>query len=266
MPVSAQAECKPSVPQFRVRIVGDYHYVWPSTTTTFDPYTRKENITTTPAHYTDERRIVVSIKNQPFTSYTDTDGKKYELYYKVQRNGPISNDWVLFAPTTFQSDSEYTTIVPDDSSFYFMGGTQIDFKVEAIFGHESFDTSTFHENVSWIHAEGDVYMFLDVATSDWSDVLTFTIPKLELPYMSPPSQTSALPPRPSSTTIPDDTGNQQQTQPPNFIFTKPFFLLGVGGALFAGVVITVVLVVLRRQIKTPTYTKDSTQTNTNTKP
>ena len=74
---------KPSVPQFSVKIVGNYYYVPPSNTTSVDQFTGKETTITTPEYYKNEREIVVTIKNQPFTPYTDTDGKEYELYYIV---------------------------------------------------------------------------------------------------------------------------------------------------------------------------------------
>jgi hypothetical protein len=96
--------------------------------------------------------------------------------------------------------------------------------------------------------------------SDWSSVRVFTVPNDPSGSVSP-SQTATFP------TASTDEGGQLQTpdqsQPPNSsIFANPFFMFGVG-ALFAGVVVAVVLVVLRRHLKTSTYPHNfSPQTNT----
>jgi hypothetical protein len=99
-------------------------------------------------------------------------------------------------------------------------------------------------------------MFVDDVSSGWSRVQTVTIPGGTV-SSSPPPVTS------------DDGNNQPQssgqTQQPDVIFSNPFFLLGVG-VLLGGVVVVVVMGVLRRYIKTPTFINDLPQTNAHTEP
>jgi hypothetical protein len=256
-PVSAQAEFKPSVPQFTVQLV-DYSYDVPHfTTTTIDQYTGEKITTTTPGYRVENKTIEITIKNQHFTSYVGTNGITYYLYYNVQSKGRFGKDWQNWGSTVqiknpygggFLLSSEYLqgSLVSGSVNGY-ATGAQVDFRVEAIIGHYVPDSPDHMFPQYWF--ETDV-------SSGWSSVKTITISGESL--SSPPSQSVTLPPITS-----DGNGQPQypdQTQPPNSIFTNPFFLFGAG-ALFAGVVIAVVLLVLRRSIKTPTYTDDTPQTN-----
>ena len=207
-PTVVRAVDTPSVPQFSVKIVGDYYYVLPSTTTIVDEYTGKETAVTRPDYYRDERAIVVSIKNQSFKS-VDANGRQYSLYYNVQCKGHFGDEWRTFFHTTFQSDSDYTIFTTPDIGVY-EAGDQLDFRVEAIIGHRDFDISTYHENVSWVYNVNnyDIFsMFLDVAHSGWSDVLTFTMPV--------PSEITTL--QPSNTVlVPSNSLISDLTDPSTF--------------------------------------------------
>jgi hypothetical protein len=175
---------KPSVPQFSVKIVGDYYYTPPSTTISVDQFTGKETTIATPGYYRDEREVVVSIKNQPFTPYTATDGKKYELYYIVKYKGHFGGEWRNFWMPTFQSNSEYTTIYGGPKHVSTTAGDQLDFMVEARIGY-SWDGSPYSEGaddceVSYVyHADNRIifHTYLDVTCSGWSSVVTFTVPE-----------------------------------------------------------------------------------------
>jgi hypothetical protein len=71
-PVSAQAGYKPSVPQINsIKFVDSSYDVPPSSTTTVDQYTGKETTTTKPGYHVEQTSIEVTIKNQPFTPYTN---------------------------------------------------------------------------------------------------------------------------------------------------------------------------------------------------
>jgi hypothetical protein len=61
----------------------------------------------------------------------------------------------------------------------------------------------------------------------------------------------------------DWSGVQTITKQTSSIFANTFFLFGIG-ALFAGVIIAVMIAIRRRHTKTSTYHDNSTQTNTNT--
>ncbi|MCL2643760.1 MAG: hypothetical protein FWD52_09735 [Candidatus Bathyarchaeota archaeon] len=198
---------KPSVPQFSVRVVGDYYYIPPTTTTNVDPYTGKETTTTTKGYYQDEREIEISIKNQPLTPYTDTNGQKYSLYYKVQFKGHFGDKWQNFRPT-FQSNSEYTTVysgqkyVPD-------AGSQMDFRVEAIVGRWFGDDEPMLGPVSNVYYEYNSIIFytvLDVVSSGWSGVVTFTVPAPGEAITLPPTNTSPIDP-PTLTPEPSTSDN-----------------------------------------------------------
>lgn len=243
-----QAATKPTAPQFNVRVIGNYYYVPPSTTTTVDQYTGKENIITNPGYYKDERRIEVSIKNQQFTPYTDKNGNEHKLYYQVQFKGHFGDEWKTFYPFTFQSGSNRTTLTAPSNDYPpLFADSQIDFRVEAIIGQPGFNRYVYYEGGS------QPMFYTDVISSGWSEVLTFTIPEPGVTSTLSPMQTTTSPS--SSVT----TGNRpsqsfDQAQSPDSMFTCPIFLIVVS-ALFTGVVVAVVLAIFRRQIKTKTYSR-----------
>jgi hypothetical protein len=209
--VSAQTGHEPSVPEFGVKFI-DNSYIQPPRTT-IDQYTGKEIILDEGGHLVRQMTTEVTIKNQPFTPYTNADGQKCELYYSIWAKGHFGEGWILlgvgYTFSHYQSDSGYT-IVPLTTEYY-DAGSQLDFRVRAAVSNSN-------------------------AQSDWS-IQTVTVPTLS------PSQTATFPPVTS-----EGNGQPQyphQTQPPKSgsISTNPFFLFGAG-ALFACVVIAVVLVVL----------------------
>jgi hypothetical protein len=142
-PVAVQAASTPSVPEFSVRLVDSSYDVPPSSTTTVDQYTGKETTTTVPGYHVDQKFLEVTIKNQPFTSYTNENSKEINLYYTVLVKGHFGEDWQTFghvqhfgssthvssSPYTVQSDSEYTVVT---SIANYAAGYQLDFKVQAV--------------------------------------------------------------------------------------------------------------------------------------
>jgi hypothetical protein len=211
-----------------------------------------------PGHHVYDRSLEVTIKSQFFKSYTDASGYEYNLYYVVQWKGSFGDDtqWRNFnCPFTYnngkfthvQSNSDYTVVSsaidhPSESSpitSKYPAGSQLDFRVEAFIGH-------FVEPTPLDHMLGshEPYLVRD-ETSGYSSIQTITL----ISGSSSPSssQTAALP----STT--SDSNSQQQypkqTQSPNSIFTNTFFMLFVG-VILGGIVVSVVLVIFRRQPKT----------------
>jgi len=220
--VGGQGVSKPSVPQFSVKVVGNYYYVPPSTTTSVDEYTGKETTITRPGYYRDERVLVVSVKNQSFKSI-DASGRQYSLYYNVQSKGHFGDEWRTFFHTTFQSDSDYTIFTTPYIGVY-EAGDQLDFRVEAKIGHRDFDISTYHENISWVYNVDNYVifgLFLDVASSGWSDVLTFTMPDPVETTTLPPTNT--LPTSSSDSLTPDS--NTPSVSDPLLQISWPTFLL-----------------------------------------
>ncbi len=114
-PAFAQSIPKPSVPEFTVKFAGTFSipltgYSLPSA-----------NIT---------------IKNQPFTPYTDQHVNKINLYYIIQWKENSSNSWQQDELPLTESNSNYTVLplalirsgAPPPSG-------QVDFQVEAVIGY-----------------------------------------------------------------------------------------------------------------------------------
>jgi len=199
-------ETKPSVPQFSLKLDDTSFDVPPSTTTTIDPYTGEKTIIFAPGYHVDSRAIVVTIKNQvPHKLYTDTDEKKYRLYYHVQVKGHFGGEWKDFAKPFFQSDSEYTIIGGWDSEY--KNGVQLDFRVQAIIGQRDTSSEAFFPFVPYYPIEGITpAYYTDVEYSGWSSVLTFTISahgkSSTSTISSSPSDSSTLSPTESSNPLP----------------------------------------------------------------
>jgi hypothetical protein len=245
---TVQATSKPVVPQFTVKLVDKSRDVPSNITTVIDPYTGKETTISNPGYRVIDRSIEVTIKNQPFTSYTDANNWVHKLRYRIQFKGHFEENWGTFPQ--FQSEdrivpwaSEYTVINSSPALQRILNGleagSQLDFRVEAINGY--MDT--------FVSANGMPVgeMFIDDISSGWSSTQTITIPDGTV-SSSPPSVTSDD----------DDDGNSQpqfpsQTQSPNSsIFTNPLFTWGVG-VLLGGVVVAVMMMVfLKKYLKTST--------------
>jgi hypothetical protein len=60
---------KPSVPEFTLKFIDTSYDVPSTTTTTTDPYTGKQTVTTHDGYHVQNGTIDVKIKNQPFTPY-----------------------------------------------------------------------------------------------------------------------------------------------------------------------------------------------------
>jgi len=253
--VSAQAGYKPSVPYISgIKLVDSSYDVSPSTTTTVDQYTGKETTTTTQGYRVEQRSIEVTIKNQPFKPYTNSySGEEIDLYYLVQVKGHFGEDWKSFGRTacTVQSNSGNTVVT---SVSTYSVDSQLDFRVQAAIGF----LPTFTDGMLGYWGAVGIFDIVAETRSDWSSVRVFTVPN-DPSGSASPSQSATFPPVTS-----DGSGQPQisgQTQPPNGMFSNPLFMFGAS-VLFAGVVIVVVLVFLRRHIKMLTYTSDSTQPNT----
>ena len=237
--VSAQAGYKPSVPQISsIKLVDSSYDVPPSTTT--NPYTGES--TTTPGYHVNQVSIEVSIKNQPFTPYTDEYGRKVTIRYQIQVKahfeadtgwstvlGSHAGEYVSFEQ---QSGSGYTVVAY--ASTYDVG-SQLDFRAAAILTHQGVYTDG-----NWVNGEW--------SKSDWSNVKTFTVP-------NSPSQTATLPPVTSEGNSQPQTPGQSQS-PEYVIFAHPFFLLVVG-VFLGGAVAAVIMLFLRRHLKNSTYTNNS---------
>lgn len=137
---TAQSIAKPSVPEFTVKIVSN-PYLVPETNST-DPYTGQ--VTIYPAHTNENKSVEVTVQNQQFTSTQLPDGNWTQLYYNIRYEGHfIQDDWTYYPLASKDgyinaSKSEYTVIpIPTYQLLAtYANGTQIDFQVQALIGHD----------------------------------------------------------------------------------------------------------------------------------
>jgi len=249
-PVTVQAVPKPSVPQFSIKFFDNSYDVESYSTTAIDQYTGKEITTTAYGYHVDNRSIEITIKNQPFTPYIDADGVEFNLYYRVEVKGRFGDDWQAFGSGyVAQSSSGYTVV---SQGVTYVAGAQLDFRVLAVIcvlGDAIRDTGSlayFAWGLTSPYIESEV-------SRNLSGTQAFTMPGGD--SLSSSSQTTTLPTNPP-TTPEDDMSLLLPAQPllPSFM-SNVFFLLLIG-VLFVGVVVTVVLVFLRRHLKVFGFSDD----------
>jgi len=237
-PVTAQAGYKPSAPQFTVKLIDNSYNEPPAYTT--DPYTGETKLVWI-GGYVSNKTIEVTIKNQPFTAYTNASGHKIDLYYIIQMKGHYAEGWGSWS-SPFHKQFDTDDIVVHMSANNYEDGSQLEFRVKAVV---AYDASYYDILGLGLRSQ---YWLDEHATSDYSSIKTLRIGSTS------PSQTTTLPPVTS-----EGNGQPQypdQTQPPNSsIFTNPFVTLVIG-ILLGGGVIAVVMLFLRR-IKTQAYTNNS---------
>jgi hypothetical protein len=221
-----QAVSKPSVPQFTVKVVDSSHDTEPYTVTTIDEYTGKETTITHPSYHVDQRSIEFTIKNQPFTPYTNEYGNDCRLYYHIEAKGHFGGEWVWFAGypvSVYQSDSAYTTLSVVSQ---YEAGSQLDFRVQAVILYELSENSE----------------------SEWSKIQTLTIPAYnnEAPNQNEP------------TPNPTYTSDQNETQTDLMTIQLP--LIGFLLVLILCPVIIVVLIIALIYTRKTSRHKQTAQT------
>jgi hypothetical protein len=259
-PGNAQKPSPPSVPAFSVKLVSHPYNVPPTTTSTFNSSTWKEITTTVPGYRVENKSIEITVKNPSFTPYTiTTSGRDYDvkLDYLVEVKDHFDNDqsWKKIN-FSIQSTSQYTVLTCTQRNLI-LGtgldindlpvGSQLDFRVQARIG--CWAALTQMDYISGIREP----FLTEAELSGWSNTQTVTITNgssSSTSSQTAPPQNSTASPVNNQPQASEQTQQSEQNQLPDFMF-NPFFLFGVG-ALFAGVVIVVVLVVLRRYLKTST--------------
>ena len=183
-PANVQATSKPTVPQFTVHQVSD--------------------------------KIEVAIKNQPFTSYTNTSGYLINLYYTIEVKWHSDESWrplktyldqsntantLWSIPVTYFSEYTETTVSISNTEY-------VDFRVKAVTAYD--DSHVDPASIYGINRPGYYVKFDEVTSSDWSGIQTIAI------YGG-----SSSSPQPSQTTNvsiapPSDSNNPQQQKPISF--------------------------------------------------
>lgn len=156
-------------------------------------------------------RIAVTIKNQPFTPYTEADGSSVDLFYNVSWKGHDADTWMYYYHNIYQVDyfkatSSNETFISLDLSGSELGGIygggQADIRVQALIGGYTYYRQPFYPM--------DVYnVEFNGQTSDWSQAQTITITEGQTPT---PSPTTIPTPSPSHATTPTPTIPYQEPQ------------------------------------------------------
>jgi hypothetical protein len=136
----ANAASKPSAPEFTVKFIDKSYDVPPTTTTTTNTYTGEKTTITTPGYRVENKTIEITIKNQPFTPYTE-NGIKHNIGYKIQFKGHFGEDWSHWGSTVepyiglMQPEPSFSypkEIIIQRSVHDYGAGYQVDFRVEAV--------------------------------------------------------------------------------------------------------------------------------------
>jgi len=186
-PIEPASISKPIVPEFNSSYVDLSYDVSP--TYGVDQYTG-ETVITQDGYHVDNRSIQFTIKNQPFTLFTDANGTQVGLYYNFRIKGAYGTEWDYypFAPNGWttrryggmfggnstespadlaQSHSEYTTITIQIPGVYRVPAeAKLEVQVQALIG--------YMEPTDYMMA-GHVYVFTG-RFGDWSNTQTITIP------------------------------------------------------------------------------------------
>jgi hypothetical protein len=168
---------KPSIPEFTLNYVGNSYDVPSSTTTTTNPYTGEQTVTTEPGYHVKNGTIEVTIKNQEFTPYPIDNQYTISLFYYVSYKGHYAEDWDYYPPSTY--GREYTAIfIPQSTSDYTVvqfrapPEGKMDFRVQAQIGYYTSTT----EFIAVPGAPFTTYTF-NGEVSGWSITQTITIPQ-----------------------------------------------------------------------------------------
>jgi hypothetical protein len=123
-------------------------------------------------------RLSVTIKNQPFTPYTEADSSSVDLFYNVSWKGHDADTWNYYHHNTYQVDyfkasSSNETFISLDLSGSELGGIfaggQADIRVQALIGGYTYSRQPFYPM--------DVYdVKFTGQTSGWSSTQTIIIP------------------------------------------------------------------------------------------
>jgi hypothetical protein len=210
-PAFAQSILSPVPPQFTVRYA-DYSYDVPPTYG-IDQYTGK-NVTTSEGYHVDNKTVVFTVKNQPFTPYTDSSGNLIGLYYNFRGKGSYGTEWNMYpfsnqpsdlypstsAQSVWRYDDNYSPKYPASNTNYteiaiplrFFSlqsaplNSKLDFQVQSMTGHI--------DPITTGPISGEGYYSFTGQFSGWSTTQTVTVE--DTPSISP-NTTGTIPPTPA---------------------------------------------------------------------
>ena len=174
---------KPTVPEFTVKLEAHPYYEPP--VYKIDQYTG-ENVTIQSGYHVENKSIEITITNQPFAPYNDTEGNLVNLFYNVRFKGHFGQEWEweelypyeairngirgTYHQNPPQSSSEYTVI---SFPVEYPDGALVDFQVQKM---EGFYTK-------WAPFVGTPIMTWKFTgeSSIWSSTQTLTIEDVQTP-------------------------------------------------------------------------------------
>jgi hypothetical protein len=136
--------------------------------------------------------MYVTIKNQPFTPYNDTDGNLIRLYYDIRVKEHSGDDWEYLTEYLRAWDSENTTQVysvstyeSDDPGIRIVqevyDGGEVDLQVRALIGY--FQPTWVDYGPLWGFGYYEVFTGV---TSDWSKIQTIPNEEVQIPISQEP--------------------------------------------------------------------------------
>jgi hypothetical protein len=209
---SAQSMSKPLVPEFTLQYVDHSYDVAP--TYSKDQYTG-ETVITQAGYHIQDKSIEVTIKNQPFTPYKNSDGNYIVLFYDVRWKGHFdNNDYVyssnftssyyvasnsVLQDNTLVSPNAPSTVLKigfngnngSSSEYYFhiadiSDGGQADFQVQAYIGYY-----TSEESNPYLYSGTITIYTFHGQSSGWSSTQTITLAETTQTATPSPNQSSA---------------------------------------------------------------------------
>jgi hypothetical protein len=161
-------------------------------------------------YHVQNKSIEMTIKNQPFTPYTDADGHTVLLYYNVSPKGHFGDYWGYHYYGNYYlstSDSEYTVIEfglnGNNGSTPYRGdiwlwdvsaGGQVDFRVQAFLGY----STTIEGPLDPLFHRPTYSTYYTGETGDWSSTQTLTIGESQTPTPSPANSPTPGPQSPQT--------------------------------------------------------------------
>ena len=208
----AQSIPKPSAPVINVQFVNHSYYVPPKTTTSTNPYTGEQVVTTSEGYYIQNDTFAITLMGQPFANYIEVNGHGLSLYFVVGSKGHYASQWQNLSShyavpvqgflggysewllsgdnATYHSDDNGYSIAGFDGVIGGQYGGQVDFRACAVIGYALTLQKTPNPNP--FDARNPYYTeFVIVQESDWSDTQTITI-----------GETSSTSPTPNPTPTP----------------------------------------------------------------
>ena len=159
-----------------MKVVDNSYDVPSSNTTTTDPYTGKQTVTTHPGYHVANNSVEVSVKNQRFSPYSIDSEHTVYLYYNVSYKGHYAPEWTYYpsgyyardnySPTNIlQTTSDYTVV-----QFNTPSEGQMDYRVQAQIGY-------YNEHYDWTPIPGAPFTYYEFigASSGFSDIQTIDL-------------------------------------------------------------------------------------------